>query len=177
MAITSKETNKDYLRDVEKRMREASSIVVAVGFPEEAKRLFQPHYENGASIAEAAIWNNYGVPKRGIPERNFMDTAAIPIKSNFAKRSKLALKKIQEGSLSPEKYLADEGMDAQSVISETIEEWTTPPNALATQIKKGMKQGQKGNKAPKLNGMALDDNPLVDTEAMMDGVTYAIRKK
>lgn len=162
--ITAKmtQTNPGLLREVQKRMDAAGKVVVAVGYPADESGLGQPYYPNGASIIDVAVGNNYGTSANKT-KRPFMDEASVKMKDEWNKDCEASLEALQQGTLDVEAFLANSGMKAEAEVKSTIEQWDTPPNSEEWARKKG-------------KGM-LDNNPLVDTSAMMNAATYAVRKR
>lgn len=110
--------------------------------------------EKGRSIpvAEYALYNEYGT--RRIPSRPFLRTSLDIYGEAWA--AELA-DLIGEGA-DPENALERVGAMAQADIRQTIEEWRTPPNKLAT-IRR--KRSQR-------------DNPLVDSGDLHDAIAYDV---
>lgn len=110
--------------------------------------------EKGRSIpvAEYALYNEYGT--RRIPSRPFLRTSLDIYGEAWA--AELA-DLISEG-VDPENALERVGAMAQADIRQTIEEWRTPPNKLAT-IRR--KRSQR-------------DNPLVDSGDLHDAIAYDV---
>ena len=117
-----------------------------VGFFEHSR------YPDGLPVAQVAAWNNYGTSR--IPERPFMDIAIENIRKNIGR--------IVTDSINPITLEIDEtslnkiGEFMVLEIQNVIDELKEPPNAPSTLLQK---QG---------------DNPLIDTEFMINSVEHKV---
>lgn len=126
---------------------------VVAGFPK--GRLNTPHYENGESIIDVAIKNNYGM---GVPRRDFMTPSSKKWMKFFSESLDIVRRDLIENKVKPDNFLNAMGRKAQNIIRDEITALDTPPNAPSTIAKKG------------------SNNPLVDTGDMRKAVTWQIRK-
>lgn len=126
---------------------------VVAGFPK--GRLNTPHYENGESIIDVAIKNNYGM---GVPRRDFMTPSSKKWMKFFSESLDIVRRDILENKIDPDKFLKAMGQKGSDIISKEIIALDTPPNAPSTIAKKG------------------SSNPLVDTGAMARSTTWQIRR-
>lgn len=126
---------------------------VVAGFPK--GRLNTPHYENGESIIDVAIKNNYGM---GVPRRDFMTPSSKKWKKFFSESLDIVRRDMLDNKLDSDKFLKAMGQKGSDIISKEIIALDTPPNAPSTIAKKG------------------SSNPLVDTGAMSRSTTWQIRK-
>lgn len=152
--VTIKQTNKNFLKNLFKKLEKVDEIECAVGFP---KDKVEPPKSGEPSVIDIAIWNNYGT-STNTPARNFMGLAEQEIRKNFKKDSEEVMELISRGGLDVEKFLSLEGEKAKAAIQEAITELKEPPNAPSTIKRKH------------------SDNPLIDTGKMRQSVTYSVRK-
>lgn len=123
-----------------------------------------------ATIAEVAWFNEFGT--RSIPERPFMRTTWANkiewIKSVVEEGSKKALLSDTPRS-HMNKVMDFIGQRFSADLKNAIEGWTTPPNALYTQIRKGEKKH--------LPPGTLVDNPLKDIGEMQNSITHVVERE
>lgn len=113
-----------------------------------------------------ALWNEFGT--RGgaagggwggpIPERPFMRNAMRENKDKYRKQMREFAKRITRGEMTRDQALDQLGIIAQGDVLKSIKSLSDPPNSALT---------------IELKGSA---NPLVDTGAMRDAVTYKVDK-
>ena len=150
--------NSNWQTELLERIRKAEKQVAAVGFPRGKAGLGNPHYENGASILQVAIWNNFGTSK--IPSRPFMKMATKQIQAVSSPIIQAVIAKINAGKTDGKKELEILAIQAQGIIQTTITDGGFAPNAPSTiAAKKGSEQ------------------PLIDSGDMRKAVTYVIRDK
>jgi hypothetical protein len=130
---------------------------VAVGFPRGKNGVGNPHYDNGASILEVAIWNNFGT-ETGIPPRPFMAMANIPMQARYREMCKDFAKRLNAGEVKPETFLEAAGAMGAAEVKKAIASGGFAPNRPSTVRRKG--EGKK---------------PLVDSGDMLNAVTWAVR--
>lgn len=138
------------------RIKKAPDMECAVGFPVGKASVGAPHYDDGKSIIQVAIENNFGTKR--IPRRPFMDMATPKIQKKYKKRLASLQKRINSGKLDYKAVLQVCGLEAESEIRLTIDTGTFKPNSPET-IKK-----KKSSK------------PLIDTGDMRKYVTHVVRK-
>lgn len=164
LSISTRQTKPNYSYDLKTVIKELTDKKVVAGFP--MGKLNAPHYQfkhgrggeqnkNPPSIIDVAICNNFGI---GVPRREFMAVAAKKWQKQWAEN----LEKVQDGMvrghMDVAKFLDVMGQAGASIISETIRDWTTPPNSPMTIALKG------------------SNNPLVDTGDMKNAPRHEIRK-
>ena len=154
-SVTTKQTNKNFLKNLFKKLEKVDEIECAVGFPRDK---VEPPKSGEPSVIDIAIWNNYGT-STNTPARNFMGLAEQEIRKNFKKDSEEVMELISKGELDVEKFLSLEGEKAKAAIQEAITELKEPPNAPSTIKRKH------------------SDNPLIDTGKMRQSVTYSVIKR
>jgi hypothetical protein len=93
-------------------------------------------YEDGTTILEVALANEYGVPGR-IPARPAFRIAGIKLEPIIASLSAQILDQIARGRMTVSKGLDILGMRAKTEIQDTIGSNLPPPNAPATIARKG----------------------------------------
>ena len=131
-------------------LSEAGNMEVAAGFFE------GDSYDNGASVAEIAAYNEFGTSK--IPPRPFMEQAFEGKSDEIRQAAKEAYECIVEGDDLQTAYNII-GACLQGVIRDEIDTGDFAPNSPATTQRKG------------------SDKPLTDTGRMRQSVRYRIRKK
>ena len=141
------------LAKVREQQQQAAGLEVAVGFPAGVDGLTSPYYEDGASILDVALANNFGLD---IPRRPFFDRAAEKIQRNAGKVLVEAYKRYAGNA---EKALEFCGVWAQQVVITQILETLSPPNSAQTIAQK------------------KSSHPLIDTGAMKNHVTFRVRSK
>ena len=139
------------------RLEKQCNKEVAVGFPAGKDGIASPHYENGASILEVAVWNNFGT--EDIPARPFMDNAAPKLQKAFKKLCAETQKDVNSGKLSPETVLKTAGLQSEAIVRTEIMEGDYVPNTEATRKAKG------------------SSRPLIDSGDMRKYVTSVVRGK
>lgn len=165
LSISTRQTKPNYSYDLKTVIKELTDKKVVAGFP--MGKLNAPHYEFKwarrkeknkppyPSIIDVAIKNNFGI---GVPRREFMAEAA----KKWQKQWNENLEKVQygmvRGHMDVAKFLDTMGQSGASIISETIRDWTTPPNSAFTVEMKG------------------SNNPLVDSGDMKNAPRHEIRK-
>lgn len=143
-----------YLKEIKDRVAQLSRKKVAVGFPR--GKLNAPHYEDGSSIIDVAIRNNYGI---GVPRREFMKIA----KEKWVKFIEESFKDLQEdiieGKIDYDDFLKVMGEQGAEFVRKSIVDLRNPPNAPSTIAQKG------------------SDNPLVDSGDLSKAATYEVRSE
>ena len=120
---------------------------VAVGFPSGEV--------SGENLSKA-VWQEFGT-SRGIPERPFMRSSVTKNKDKYKSQMKAVAKSITSGGLTMEQAMDRLGAGAAADIQAEIVALNTPPNAPSTIARKG------------------SSNPLIDTGAMRQSVTWKVR--
>ena len=152
-----KQKNPKFIEKLKLRMKKNDTHEAAVGFPAGKEGVTNPHYDNGASIVEVAIWNNFGTDT--IPRRPFMDNAAPKIQNEYKKFLKQTIKKLNSGELSMQTVLKTAALKSESIVRNEIVSGTYVPNSPATIAAK------KSSK------------PLIDSGDMNKYVTSIVREK
>jgi hypothetical protein len=145
--------NPEAYEKLKKRAKEIPRKTVAVGFPK--GKLNTPHYEDGASIIDVAIWNNFGI---GVPKRDFMTPSTRKWKEFCTELINSMKMEILEGKINIDDVLNLAGQKGADIISEEIIKLRTPPNSPYTIEKK------------------KSSNPLVDTGDMSKAPMHEIRE-
>lgn len=148
----TKNSKPDIFEQIKKNINTLSKKKVVVGFPK--GKLNSPHYDNGSSIIDVAIRNNFGF---GVPRRDFM----TPASKRWQKRCNEIAQEMGEdltmGKINADAFLNMLGEVGKEIISEEIVKLDTPPNSPYTIMMKG------------------SSNPLVDTGDMSKAPTYELR--
>lgn len=152
LSVRTTQSNPNWLTAVVRRLQRLSTEEVAVGFPKGEDGISSPYYPNGASILNVAIWNNFGM---GVPRRPFFDNAVIEMRKEAAAVVRAAVSRFPE---EPERALALIGEWAKAKIQTSIRNTVEPPNTAMTVARK------------------RSSHPLIDTGALIQHVTYAVRR-
>ena len=144
------------LPGLKNRLKAATRKEVAVGFPRGKNGVTVPYYEDGSSILEVAVANNYGL---GVPKRAFMELAAQNLRKWFPEYMKKQMPKVQAGKLDMDKVLEKAGEMGAGLVREAITDGDWKPNSEETKRRKG------------------SDKPLIDTGAMRQHATWQVRPK
>ena len=137
--------------DIEKMAKNLANMKVQVGFLSSAK------YEDGKSVAQVAMSNEYGVPQKRQPPRPFMRNALKKAKE-WKKTFDFMIKKdfVLGGDF---KTSFDTlGMVVKGDIQTSIKELTSPALAQSTIDNKGFSK------------------PLIHDGYMLDSVNYEVSK-
>lgn len=153
--VKIKQSNKNAYKDLLKRLQHMSSKKVAAGYPK--GKLNIPHYDNGASIIDVAIWNEFGI---GVPRRDFMGPATAEWQKFVAQQLELYKDDLISGKIDIETFLLQMGAEGAALISDSIVKLKEPPNSPVTIALKGGK-----------------NNPLVDSGDLSKAPTYELRNK
>lgn len=172
-AKINKENNPDWLDKVMAKAVKLTEIEAAAGFPSGQKELNTPHYDNGASIIDVALWNNYGTYNS--PARDFMTPSGKKAKERWNKIAPDLYNEVVNGKLDAVEALENAGQIGATEIKKAIVDLKTPANAPIT-VKGGWMHNKKSGKLFKVEGKK-SNNPLVDTGAMANAATYVVRKK
>lgn len=150
-----KEKNPNAFKNLKKRILELSSKKVVAGFPK--GKLNNPHYENGASIIDVAIWNEFGT--YNIPRRDFMGVATKAWQQYFTEQVDLYKEDLLSGKMPIDNFLKLMGEVGAELIKDAIVKLRTPANAPIT-IKGGWMRNKKTGKPFYVEGKKTT-NPLV----------------
>lgn len=172
-AKIDKEKNPDWLDKVMAKSLKLTEVEAAAGFPVNDKSLNTPHYENGASLIDVAIWNNYGTYNS--PQRDFMTPAGKKANEQWRGIAPKLYNDVIEGKIDAVEALEVAGQIGQTNIKKSIVDLKSPPNARIT-VEGGWIKNKKSGKAFFVEGKK-SNNPLVDTGDMVGAVTYVVRKK
>tara|TARA_R110000851_G_scaffold254074_1_gene406565 strand:+ start:180 stop:620 length:441 start_codon:yes stop_codon:yes gene_type:complete len=143
--------NKKTTLDIKNMAKKLDKMKVEAGFFSSAV------YEDGTSVAEVAMINNYGVPQRGQPPRRFMDNA-LKKASEWKKTFDFMVKKDFARGGDFKTSFDTLGSIVQGDIRMSIKEFTSPALAQSTIDRKGF---------PK---------PLENTGYMRDSANYEVSK-
>lgn len=137
-------------------LRQAEQLECAVGFPKGGKKgTGNPHYKNGASILQVAMYNNFGF---GVPRRAFMELATKGMTPRFNELLKKELPKLISGEAKMDKFLKVAGEIGVDEIRKAITDGMWQPNS------------------PKTIEAKKSDRPLIDSGDMRKNVEYVVRK-
>ena len=119
--------------------RRINTYNVAVGFFPDAAPYPQQGFSEPRKVANVAMWNEYGVPSKNIPERPFMRLALFRYYRTFGGRAKWK-KWAEAGAAWKHGFKfqpVKEGFKMQALIKDAIRGKKLPPNAPSTIRKKG----------------------------------------
>jgi hypothetical protein len=130
--------------------------VLAVGVPVGSSGASQ-RYPDGTSLLMVAAVQQFGSISRGIPQRDYMGPGGTLAVERTAPIVAKGVQDINAGKATKEQVLRKMGPFAQGAVQDTIANFTTPGNAQSTIDRKG------------------DDNPLEDTGALRNAMTWVVR--
>lgn len=147
--------NPKFWKEYADRLKKMKGVKLYVGYPADDSGVANPHYENGASIIDVAIANNYGL---GVPQRPFFEEAREPIQRMFESSLKSRLPDLNSGKADYKKLLGVIGVKAENEVRRSIRDGNWTPNSPETVARKG------------------SDRPLIDTGAMIQNVTHIVKE-
>lgn len=109
-------------------------------------------YENGASVVDVGMWNEYGTPD--IPERSFLRSTIAANRNKYQGAFKKAYLEAIRGGMNLRASAAFIGNTARDDIKQKIEDIKDPGNAPSTIAKKGF------------------DNPLIETRKLWGSIKW-----
>lgn len=127
---------------------------IEIGFTEETGAA---QYEKGLTVAEVAAINEFGTLDGHIPARPFL-RQTLEDRDNFRKEIREAIRSIAWGA-TPEEALEYVGEQAVAAVRETIDKYSSPPNAASTIREKG------------------ENNPLVRTRMLQGAIAYRLKRR
>lgn len=128
MAVVQQK-NPRWIEQLTKRLKKESTKEVAIGFPR-GEESAAPHYDNGASILDVAIYNNFGTAR--IPRRPFMDNASTKLQKMWKKLLSQAQKRLNAGEISEETVMKTAALQGEAIVRAEIDAVDSPPNAPST---------------------------------------------
>lgn len=139
-----------------RRMQAQLGNELEVGFFSDAR--YGPENDN-LQVAQVAQWNNEGSENN--PPRPFFTSSIIaPIeRKKYDRMFHASIDRIISGKSSFTQEYAVIGKALQNQIKQAIRNWDSPPNSPRTIAEKGF------------------NNPLQDTDTMLNSVEYKITKK
>lgn len=158
---------------------------VLIGFPEETTDR-PPNEDEPAGITNASLAyiHDNGAPEQRIPARPFMVPAVESIQGKVADKMGQILQAVLsgKGSMVVDQGMHQVGLIGKLAIQTTINDGIDPPLAESTlraRARKGRKGAQEelANRAQGLPPSTLFAKPLVDTGALRDSASYAIRSR
>lgn len=153
---------------------------VKVGFPESAK---YPD-KNATPVAYVAVIQENGVEELGIPPRAFFAATILRCLEKWTEVVETGAKAVAAGKASARAVLAKLGSLAVLDVKQSIREMNDPPLAASTikaRERKMNKQTAEEEKAMTESGrkssgkvVKTTDNPLQETEYMLNHVTFVV---
>jgi len=150
MTVVKIET-KDNFNKLHNIIRKSKKGSIEVGFFADS-----PRYDSGVSVSNVAYWNEYGT--KNIPERPFLRTSAQKNNEKYLGLVRSFLTAIFKGRATGKRAISTIALKVKNDIVDTIIRWTFPINAKSTEDKKGF------------------NDPLVDTELMLESVDWRLSK-
>jgi len=133
-------------------------------------------YENGMPVAQVAVSNEYGNPKKNVPARPFMRPAVAQNETDWKKTTQDGAKKVLSKEFTINQVLDLLGFQVEGDIKKAIKSVYSPALAEKTilaRIARNKKlSGIKGRiEEPDLGNIT---KPLIDTKVMFNTVTHEI---
>lgn len=143
-------------------INDANRLTLKVGFPSAA------HYEDGTSVAQVAVDNEFGVPSQHIPPRPFMRPTAAAKRQEWTDNMGRGAAAAVRGARTLTQVLDQIGMMAAGDIAHKITQIVSPPLADLTVANRmnryASNQAHVGNLT----------KPLIDTGLMFNSVTHEV---
>lgn len=139
------------LREIQERL--SSNLEVAIGLPASSGS----HPDSQMTYAKLGAIHEFGT--RNIPERSFLRVPLRAAQDELAGHFRRLMPKVARGEMTIMQALDQIGARAASIPQEAIQAGIAPPNAPSTVRQKG------------------SSNPLIDTGAMRQAITWVIREK
>jgi hypothetical protein len=156
ISVSTRRINPGWAKKIAANLKSLAKKEVAVGFPRGGKAASLT-YDNGASVLDVAVWNQFGT--KDIPARPFMDqgTEAMiaDVKGEMAAVARMANRKEVDAGQALKK-MGDFGVKS---IQLAITDGTYEPNAPSTKRRK------------------KSDKPLIDTGKMRQSVASVVRER
>jgi len=113
-----------------------------------------PNAEGGQTVAEVAVWNEFGT-KRGTPPRPFLRATMRTQRRDYSRLMARLLKSMINRKLTTKQAQGLLGLRAQSDVRETLVQWPWKPNTTRTIARK------------------KSATPLVDTGFLRQSINWA----
>ena len=156
MSVKIKQKNPNWLKELLARHRTNEQL--AIGYPVGTSGT-STKYPDGTSVLMVAAANNFGVPSRGLPARDFMSQGAVRALEKTAPLAAALVKRVNRGEITTKQMMDKLGPVAVAEFQQTIVDIDSPANAASTVAAKG------------------SSNPLVDTGLMTQTLTHVVRRK
>jgi len=149
-------------------------------------------YNNDAAtpVAQTAMWQEFGVPRRGIPPRPFMRPAIKENEHIWMELLSRLSDKVIEGKMTARDAMALVGERAQGDIIKSISKVMSPPLSLITLMARKIREGggkvtgktigmlarkiKTGNYTP--DEISSNTKPLVDTGQLVQSISSMVDK-
>lgn len=114
----------------------------------------------GTENIEKGITNEFGDPRRKIPERSFVRSTFEDEKQNVARRFEQIVEGINKGDFNVDRKLKAIGIEHEGKVKKKITDIKTPPNAPSTIALKGFDNPliHKGEMRSKVSSQVIDKN-------------------
>lgn len=133
---------------IKAQLLKAGGAYTQVGVQEGEQR------EDGTDLVTVAAVNEFGAPKRNIPERSFIRSTADEQRKEVERMKQRILETLADGKSDIRRELAKLGEWFQAKIQNKIVTLDTPPNAPSTVAKKG------------------SANPLIDQNQLLQSIRH-----
>lgn len=157
MDVRFSESNPEWLSGLAERFSKEFKKICVVGYPVGGigQGAGQPYYEDGTSLAQVAEAMNDGTSRA--PARPFFDRSIPKMQNYFLNLLEEMQEQIVTGAVEYKKILDLTGLECAKIIRKTLMDGPWRPNSPQTIRRKG------------------SSRPLMDTGALRQGATYAIR--
>ena len=133
MAVVTSSSNGKIFEQINARIKELDGVTTQAGF-------LGGTYPNGQSIAQVAVWQEFGVPSRKIPPRPFMRPAVTENKQKWSNLMASGAKAILKGNETPASVMDKVASVAASDIAQEIIDLTAPSLSPVTLELRDMKR-------------------------------------
>ena len=125
------------LKEVIKRLGELEKVEARAGWFESAR------YDDGTPVAKVALWQEYGVPERGIPPRPFLRPTIDARTDEWTEDAAQVVKGVLAGKINAEQGMTVIAQKAAADIRQTISRVDSPPLSPITLL---LRQWRKDGK-------------------------------
>jgi len=186
MAVVTSQNKGKIFEAINARIKELDGVTTQAGF-------LGGTYPNGQSIAQVAVWQEFGVPSRKIPPRPFMRPAVTENKQKWSNLMASGARAVLKGNETPFSVMDKVGAVAASDIAQAIINVTAPPLSPITIELRDMKRrginvtgatvGEAARKvaSPDYVTPSISDKPLIepgqDGGIMLAAVSHETKKE
>ena len=133
-------------------------------------------YEDGTPVAAIAAQNEYGNPKKNIPERPFLRPTVATKQNNWKKVAEDGALQVLHGKMTIEEVLSLIGSDAVGDIKKTITQIYSPALEESTVLARIARNAGLSKRKGRLTEKAIGNvtKPLIDTKHMLNTLTFEL---